>query len=89
MYLSIVAGGGPFELVGAGVTVTGGGVGEGVVGPGAGVSALEGAGVTGATDGQEAHQHCFPPFPHPSVCPAVEQLPPASCPSAQIEESKG
>ena len=63
MYLSIVAGGGPFELVGAGVTVTGRGVGEG----GGGVSSLVGAGVTGAPEGQEAHQHCFPPFPHPSV----------------------
>ena len=31
-------------------------VGEGVVGAGGGVSALE---------GQEAHQHVFPPFPHP------------------------
>ncbi len=61
MYLSIVAGGG-FELVGAGVTVTGGGVGEG-----GGVSALVGvgAGVTGAPE-QEAHQHFFPRFPHPS-----------------------
>ena len=41
-------------------------MGEGVVGPGGGVSALVGAGVTGAPDGQEAHQHTFPPFPHPS-----------------------
>ncbi len=40
-------------------------MGEGVVGPGAGVSALDGAGVTGAPE-QEAHQHFFPPFPHPS-----------------------
>jgi hypothetical protein len=52
--------------VGAGVTITGGGVGEGVVGPGGGVSALVGAGVIGAPEGQEAHQHTFPPFPHPS-----------------------
>ncbi len=64
-------------------------MGEGVVGGGGGVFALVGAGVTGAPDGQEAHQHCFPPFPHPSVCPAVEQLPPASCPSAQIVDSIG
>lgn len=54
-------------------------MGEGVVGAGGGVSTLVGAGVAGAPDGQEAHQHNFPPFPHPSVCPAVEQkLPPAS-----------
>ena len=46
--------------------VTGGGVGEGVVGAGGGVFALVGAAVTGAPEGQEAHQHVFPPFPHPS-----------------------
>ena len=52
-------------------------VGEGVVGAGGGVLALVGAGVTGAPEGQEAHQHVFPPFPHPSGWPAVEQIPPA------------
>jgi len=56
----------PVPGVGAGVTVTGGGVGEGVVGPGAGVSAVVGSGVTGAPEGQETHQHFFPPFPHAS-----------------------
>ncbi|KAK1732779.1 hypothetical protein QTG54_016491 [Skeletonema marinoi] len=51
-----------------------------------------GVGVGGGpppSPGHDDHQHTFPPFPQPSGAFALEQLPPARDPSAQIVAGRG
>jgi len=75
--------------VGSGV---GGGVATGVVGVGAGVVGTGGVEVGEEVVGpHSAHQHTFPPLPHPSLVFSLKHAPPnpATRPSAQIVSGRG